>query len=150
MCTKPMLRRGMLLYNGIVRGERFIATISMSPFHGYRFVRGQRCASSPLRGDASFAGRRERDRERERAAMAHRVSMRSPRSDSFLRFSSQRRFLASSRVPPLVFAFARKIFRFSTNGFKIPKKKKKEKEKRKRKRTVQSIFYHLPCHRGPL
>ena len=37
--------RGMLLYNGIVRGERFIATISMSPFHGYRFVRGQRRAS---------------------------------------------------------------------------------------------------------
>lgn len=49
----------MLLYNGIVRGERFIATISMSPFHGYRFVRGQRCAS-PLR-DASFTGGRERE-----------------------------------------------------------------------------------------
>lgn len=77
----------MLLYNGIVRGERFIATISMSPFHGYRFVRGQRCASSPLR-DASFTGG---GRERERAAMVHRVSMRSPRSDSFLRFSSSQR-----------------------------------------------------------
>lgn len=124
----------MLLYNGIVRGERFIATISMSPFHGYRFVRGQRCASSPLR-DASFTGG---GRERERAAMVHRVSMRSPRSDSFLRFSSSQRDSSSllSRCTKIS-ALEWILDKWFPRSHPLCSQKKKKKRKRKETKSLK-------------